>query len=90
VTSIVIYHSVLGLRPVDLDTAERFRSRGFEVALPDLYGGKCTESLEEGFQIMAEIGWSVICRRAMEAIEKLSASTILVGFSMGTGVIASL
>ena len=72
------------------DAAERFRSGGFEVALPDLYAGKRTDSLDEGFQLMAEIGWPVICWRAFEAMRKLPDSTISAGFSMGAGVIASL
>jgi dienelactone hydrolase len=39
---------------------------------------------------MAEIGWPVICRRAIAALKNLPDSTILAGFSMGAGVIASL
>jgi dienelactone hydrolase len=75
---------------VEQDAAERFHARGFEVALPDLYAGKRTESLDEGFELMAEIGWPVICRRAFEAMKKLPGPTVLAGFSMGAGVIASL
>jgi dienelactone hydrolase len=90
VTTIVIFHSVLGLRPVEQDAAERFRSDGFDIALPDLYAGKHTESLDKGFHLMAEIGWPVICQRASDAINTLPESTILAGFSMGTGVIADL
>jgi len=75
---------------VEQDAAERFRSCGFEVALPDLYAGKRTESIEEGFQLMAEIGWRVICGRALEAMAKLPDETVLAGFSMGAGVISSL
>ena len=72
------------------DAAERFRSGGFEVALPDLYAGKRTDSLDEGFELMAEIGWPVICQRAFEAVRKLPGPTVLAGFSMGAGVITNL
>ena len=89
-TTVVIFHSVLGLRSVELDSAERLRSRGFEVALPDLYAGKSTESLDEGFRLMAEIGWPVICRRASDVMKNLPDSTVLSGFSMGAGVVGSL
>jgi dienelactone hydrolase len=75
---------------VEQDAADRFRSRGFEVALPDLYAGTRTDSLDEGFELMATIGWPVICSRAFEAMRKLPGSTLLAGFSMGAGVIASL
>jgi dienelactone hydrolase len=85
-----MFHSVLGRRSVEEDAAERFRSCGFEVALPDLYAGKRADSLDEGFQLMAEIGWPVICGRAFEATRNLPDSTILAGFSMGAGVITSL
>jgi dienelactone hydrolase len=81
---------ILGLRLVEQDAAERIRSAGFEVALPDLYAGRRTESIDEGFQFMAEIGWPAICQLASEAMKKLPESTILVGFSMGAGVIGSL
>jgi dienelactone hydrolase len=89
-TTVIILHSVLGLRPVEQDAAERFRSRGFAVALPDLYAGRRTESLDQGFQIMAEVGWPVVCQRALEAMASLPGSTILAGFSMGAGVIGSV
>jgi dienelactone hydrolase len=75
---------------VERDAADRLRSAGFEVVLPDLYAGEHTESLEEGFELMAEIGWPLICGRAFQAMERLPESTILAGFSMGAGVVASL
>jgi len=90
VTTVVIFHSVLGLRLVEQDAAERFRYAGFEVDLPDLYAGKRTESLREGFQLMAQIGWPAICQLASEAMHELPESTILVGFSMGAGAIDNL
>jgi dienelactone hydrolase len=86
----VIFHSVLGLRQVEQEAAERFRSLGFDVALPDLYEGERTESIEEGFELMTRIGWPLICERALQAVTKLPDTTVLVGFSMGAGVIASL
>ena len=90
VETLIVFHSVLGLRPVEEDAAQRFRSAGFEVALPDLYGGHRTESMEEGFRLMRQIGWPVICKRAREATANVPATSLLVGFSMGAGVIASL
>jgi len=90
VATIVIFHSVLGLRPVEQEAADRFRSLGFNVALPDLYGGKHTTSIKEGFELMAQIGWTLICERALQAVTKLPDTTVLAGFSMGAGVIANL
>jgi pimeloyl-ACP methyl ester carboxylesterase len=75
---------------VEQDVASRFRSCGLDVAVPDLDNGKRTESLDDGFQIMAEIGWPVICRRAFKAMGTVPEPTILAGLSMGAGVIACL
>ena len=85
-----MFHSVLGLRLVEEDAAERFRFAGFEVAMPDLYAGQRSESRDEGFRLMRQIGWPVICERAREAAANVPESSVPVGFSMGAGVIASL
>jgi hypothetical protein len=50
-----------------------------------LYAGNRTESLDEGFQLMARVGGPTICQRVSEAMKQLPDSTILVGFSMGAG-----
>jgi len=55
-----------------------------------LYAGKSTGSMDEGFDIMNEIGWPLICWCASEALRHLPDSTILVGFSMGARVISHL
>ncbi len=39
---------------------------------------------------MAQIGWPVIYERALRAVAKVPDTTIMAGFSMGAGVIASL
>ncbi len=58
--------------------------------MPDLYAGHRTESMDEGFRLMGQIGWPMICKRALEAVTNVPDSSVLVGFSMGAGVIASL
>ena len=86
-TDIALFHSVLGLRPVELGFAGRLREAGHRVATPDLYGGSTASTIEEGFALKDAVGWTAIVRRAREAVRDLPANTVLVGVSMGAGVV---
>ena len=88
--SIVLFHSVLGLRPVEHRAADRLRQAGHDVCAPDLFDGARTNDLHEGHAIMARVGWDAITAKAREAADGLPSSAILAGISMGAGVVASL
>lgn len=94
--TVVLFHSMFGLRAVELSAAERLRGSGHRVLTPDLFAGAVaadhgsTPALEDGFALMERIGWDTIVGRAHAAVRELPASTVLGGFSMGVGVIGSL
>ena len=88
--SLVLFHSVLGLRQVELEAAARLRGAGHEVILPDLFDGAKTDDLDEGFAIKARIGWDVIRERALAASAGLPSDAVLAGISMGAGVLAEV
>ncbi|MER9309621.1 dienelactone hydrolase family protein [Mesorhizobium australicum] len=85
---IILFHSVLGLRPIERHLAERLRARGHAVALPDLYQGAATDDLDEGFAIKARIGWGAICLKAREALAPMPGDAVPAGISIGAGVVA--
>jgi len=88
---IVLFHSMLGLRPVELSAADRLRAAGHEVVTPDLYLGQTASTLDEGFRLKDHrIGWATIEQRARRAVENLPADTVLAGISMGAGVVSTL
>jgi dienelactone hydrolase len=87
VTTIALFHSVLGLRPVELGFADRLREAGHRVVTPDLYAGSTASTIEEGFVLKDRVGWETIVRRARDAARELPADTVLVGVSMGAGVV---
>jgi dienelactone hydrolase len=89
-THIVLFHSVLGLRPVELRAADRLRAAGHDVLTPDLYGGRTASTLDEGFELKDRIGWATIEQRAHHAVRDLPAHTVLAGMSMGAGVVSTL
>ncbi len=88
--TVVLFHSVYGLRPLELRAAARLRAGGHSVLTPDLYDGRVAGSVEEGFAIKEEIGWRSLCERAERAVAELPPDAVLGGFSMGAGIAASL
>jgi dienelactone hydrolase len=85
---IALFHSVFGLRPVELDAADRLRAAGHDVVTPDLYAGQVASTLDEGLDIKDRIGWDAITKRAFDAVAELPPDTALVGVSMGAGVVS--
>jgi dienelactone hydrolase len=88
--SVILFHSVMGLRKVEKDAAARIRAAGHDAVTPDLYEGRTADTIAEGFTLMSEIGWSIVCERAEKAVSDLPQSTVLAGISMGAGVVANL
>ncbi|QKV79405.1 dienelactone hydrolase family protein [Amycolatopsis sp. Hca4] len=89
-SDIVVFHSVLGLRPVELGLAGRLRAAGHRVTTPDLYAGRTAPTLEEGFALKDAVGWETITGRALDAVRDLPAETVLIGVSMGAGVVGTV
>ncbi|MFM0264018.1 dienelactone hydrolase family protein [Paraburkholderia sediminicola] len=88
--TVILFHSVLGLRQVETEASSRMRIAGHTVFTPDLYGGMTTDSMDEGFEIMHSVGWETICARARAALDSVAATTVLAGHSMGAGVVGEV
>lgn len=89
-TSILLCHSVLGLRDMELRAADLLRSAGHTVVTPDMFAGLVATSLNDGFAIVQRIGWDSICARAHESLAALPDDAALAGISMGAGVVSTL
>ncbi|MBZ9767438.1 dienelactone hydrolase family protein [Mesorhizobium sp. CA6] len=88
--AIVLFHSALGLRAVEHQAAERMRSAGYDVVMPDLYAGLTAASVDDGLDLMSNVGWETICDRARVALLQTSPDAVLAGHSMGAGVISAV
>lgn len=88
--TVVLFHSVYGLRSAVLEAAGRFREAGHAVVTPDLYDGEIAPTLDEGFELAQWIGWPSIADRARAAVRGLPPKTVLAGFAMGAGVAGGL
>jgi dienelactone hydrolase len=87
---VIMFHSVYGQRPAVLAAAALLRAAGHQVIAPDLYAGQAAATVDEGFALCDQIGWSVILRRARQALAGLPPETVLSGLSMGAAVAAAL
>ncbi|MFO1143943.1 MAG: dienelactone hydrolase family protein [Amaricoccus sp.] len=87
---VVLFHSILGLRPAEAAIAARMRAAGHKVTTPDLYDGLRTDSYNEGFGMHDAIGDAELLRRARDAVAALPAETVLAGVSMGGGIAGEL
>ena len=80
---VVLFHSVLGLRPGVISAADRLRSAGHTVHAPDLFDGEVFDDLDDGMRKEEALGYREIARRAREAVTGLPEGLVFAGFSMG-------
>ncbi|GLY91676.1 dienelactone hydrolase family protein [Actinoallomurus iriomotensis] len=86
--TVVLLHSMYGLRAAVLDAAARIRATtGHEVVVPDLYDGRTADDAETGMKIKDEIGPEELARRAAAAAAPYAEeSTVYAGFSLGASL----
>ena len=80
---VVLFHSVLGLRPGVITAAERLLAAGHTVHTPDLYDGEVFDDFDDGSRKEDALGYQEIARRAREAVAGLPAGLVFAGFSLG-------
>ncbi|GAB7034098.1 dienelactone hydrolase family protein [Streptomyces sp. NPDC021749] len=91
VPTIVLFHSVCGLRPAVHSAADRLRAAGHEVIVPDLFDGRTADSVPDGILIKDEIGKEELLKRAITAVAPYSdRGLVYAGFSFGGSVAQNL
>ena len=89
--TILLLHSMYGLRPAVHAAADRLRAAGHEVHVPDLYDGRTADDPVEGMAIKDEIGRDELLRRAVAAAAPYSErGLVYAGFSLGGSVAQNL
>jgi dienelactone hydrolase len=83
---VVLFHSILGLRPAERAWAERLRAAGHRVTIPDLFGGETAASYDAGEALRDRVGWEAMLGRARAAVAPLPPETVLAGVSLGAQV----
>jgi dienelactone hydrolase len=80
---VVLFHSVLGLRPGVIAAADRLRAAGHTVHAPGYFDGEVFDDLDDGQRKEEALGYQEIARRAREAVAGLPAGLVFAGFSLG-------
>jgi dienelactone hydrolase len=86
---ILLFHSILGLRPIERDLAREWEAAGHRVTLPDLYEGRATDDYDDGFALHREVGPAQVRARAAEAVREAPEDAVLAGVSMGAGLVGA-
>ena len=85
-TSVALFHSVLGVRQGILDAAEILRSAGHEVKVVDQYDGRVFDDYDEASAFAESIGYPALMQRAAESVSMLDDRFVVAGFSNGGGM----
>jgi len=80
---VLLFHHALGLTRGCRDFADDLRAGGHVVHLPDLYGGRTFETIEEGVGFAKEVGFDQLLERGRMAADELPHELVYAGFSLG-------
>ncbi|MFD7920377.1 dienelactone hydrolase family protein [Streptomyces sp. NPDC059740] len=90
-STVILFHSMYGLRPAVHAAADRMRGAGHEVIVPDLFDGRTAENAEDGLAIRDEFGNDELLRRAVTAAAPYSESGLVyAGLSLGGALAQNL
>jgi dienelactone hydrolase len=81
--NIILFHSIMGLRPGVLTTAERLKEKGHQVFTPDLINGEIFDAMDVANQHFQKIGVPEMMKRAYLSLQSLPADVYYMGFSFG-------
>jgi len=85
-TTIALFHSVLGVRPGVLAAAEAFRDAGHQVAVVDQYEGRVFSDYDEASAFAQSIGYLALMASALAAVAEDPGPMVTAGFSNGGGM----
>jgi dienelactone hydrolase len=88
-TTVALFHSVLGVRQGVLDAADRLREDGHHVLVADLYEGRTFDDYPPAMAFAeSELGHELLKQRGLEAVAGLPDGFLCAGFSLGCVVAA--
>jgi dienelactone hydrolase len=85
-STIALFHSVLGVRSGIRDAADRLRAAGHDVLVVDQYDGRVFDDYDEAGAFAQSIGFPALMARAVDAVSTLEDGFVAMGFSNGGGM----
>jgi dienelactone hydrolase len=89
-TDIVLYHHVQGLTEGVRSFADELREAGHTVHTPDLFDGRCFNTIEEGMAFAREAEFGALAERGVAAAQGIGPDVVYAGFSFGVMVAQQL
>lgn len=85
-STIALFHSVLGVRPGIDDAADRLSAAGHDVHVIDQYDGRSYDDYAAAQAHVESLGFPALMAAALDATAELPAGFAVVGFSNGAGM----
>jgi dienelactone hydrolase len=85
-TTVALFHSVLGVREGVTDAAARLRTAGHDVLVVDQYDGRVFDDYGEAGAHVERVGFPALMARAADAVRDLPDGFVAAGFSNGAGM----
>ena len=82
-TTVAVFHSVLGVRAGIEDAAERLTAQGHDVVIVDQYAGRAFDDYDDAGAYAACVGFPALMGRALQAVAHLPDGFAALGFSNG-------
>ena len=89
-SEVVLYHHVQGLTDGIRSFADELRQAGHTVHAPDLFDGRCFDTIEEGMAFASQAGFGVLAERGVAAADGIGDDTVYAGVSFGVMVAQQL
>jgi dienelactone hydrolase len=86
---VVLFHHVLGLTGGVRALAERLRGAGHTLHVPDLFDGQVAAGIEEGLELVGQIGDEELDARATRVLDALPGAVVYAGVSFGASLAQS-
>jgi len=84
-TTVVIFHSVLGIRQGEIDAAARLTAAGHEAIVPDPFDGRVFDEYDSAIAWSRQLGDGYLEGRALASVAEVSDGFVVAGFSQGSG-----
>lgn len=85
-STVVLFHSALGVRPGIHDAAARLREAGHDVHVIDQYDGRSFSDYESAQTYVESVGFPTLMHSALDATASLPDGFVVAGFSNGAGM----
>ncbi len=89
-STILLLHSALGLRPAVTEFGAALEDRGHTVVVPDYYEGEVFDDEDAGIEHRDRLGAKTLFKRILPVVEQLPDDAALGGFSLGAAFAQTL